>query len=75
MSKDVRYTKESRKVKKEKSQREARAFEVMERVRESGRSPVPPPGFFHDTDGRPGRKDRSATKGKLRNIRKEFNHG
>lgn len=52
-------------------EREERALTLM---KESGRQPTPPTGHFHDTDERPGRKDRSSTKNELRDVARVYNH-
>jgi len=59
----------------DEQEREERALRLMEEKQAFGRLPTPPPGYFHDTDDRPGRKDRSATKNKLKNAAEDFNNG
>jgi hypothetical protein len=51
-----------------------REEKLLATMRESGRAPTAPGGYFHNTDDRPGRKDRKKTKGRLRDLTREFNN-
>lgn len=51
-----------------------REEKILAIMRESGRSPTSPGGHFHDTDERPGRRDRSSTKRQLRDVARDHNH-
>lgn len=60
----------------DEQKREDKALRLMEEKQAFGRLPTPTPGYFHDTDDRPGRKDRSRTRRRLKDLtKKEFRNG
>lgn len=71
MSRSKRYSGDEKE--REKAKREEK---ILRQLKEGGRVPTPPPGFFHDTgEKQRGRKDRKHERTRLRDMTKDFNHG
>jgi len=57
------------------SEDEARQERVLEQLKQSGRTPVPPSGYFHDTgEKQQRRKNRKEERTRLKNLTREYNN-
>lgn len=55
---------------------EARQERILEQLKQSGRAPVPKPGYFHDTGEKQRRKrDRKKERTRLRGLARNHNNG